>query len=58
MASATWDVISSTDEQTGRDGPAPQLWTAADRVPELEKLVGGPVYRVAGHELLGAACGR
>lgn len=52
VISATWNVISSNDEPVGRDGPHPELWTAADRVPELEKLAGGPTYRVSGEELL------
>ncbi len=52
IVSATWDVISSTDEAIGRDGPNPELWYSADRVAELEKVVGGPVYRVPGDELL------
>jgi glycosyltransferase involved in cell wall biosynthesis len=52
VISSTWNVISSDDAPIGRDGPKPEIWTAADRLPELDDLAGGPVYRVAGDELL------
>jgi glycosyltransferase involved in cell wall biosynthesis len=51
VVTSTWDVISSSDEITGRCGPNPDLWTDADRVPALDALAGGPVYRVGGMEL-------
>ncbi len=52
VISATWNIISSDDSPLGRDGPDARVWTEADRVAELEAGVGGPVYRVAGDELL------
>jgi glycosyltransferase involved in cell wall biosynthesis len=52
VISATWNVISCEDAAVGRDGPAADIWTQGDRVPELDGLAGGPVYRVAGEELL------
>jgi glycosyltransferase involved in cell wall biosynthesis len=52
VISSTTTVISADDTPTGRQGPIAPLWTDSDRVPELDKLVGGPVYRVPGDELL------
>lgn len=52
IASASWDVIDSKDRVTGQTGPDPTLWTPADRKPELEQLLGAPVYGVAADELL------
>jgi glycosyltransferase involved in cell wall biosynthesis len=52
VVSSTWDVISASDEKIGRHGPDGALWLPADRAPELDELVGGPVYRVAGDILL------
>ena len=52
IVSSSWDVISGTDEVTGRHGPDAELWTAADRASELDALVGGPVYRVPGDVIL------
>jgi hypothetical protein len=37
---------------TGRLGPNPALWTEADRRPDLETLLGAPVYGVPAGELL------
>ena len=51
VISATTSVISADDTTTGRNGPEP-MWTEADRAPELDEIAGGPVYRVAGDELL------
>jgi len=52
VVSATWNVISGTDEQIDKHGPDPGVWTESDRAPELDALVNGAVYRVAGDELL------
>jgi glycosyltransferase involved in cell wall biosynthesis len=52
IASAAWDVIDSEDRVTGQTGPDPDLWLPSDRKPELETVVGAPVYGVAGDELL------
>jgi glycosyltransferase involved in cell wall biosynthesis len=52
IAGATWDVIDQNDQVTGRTGPDPNLWTAADRQRELEDLLGVPVYCVPADELL------
>jgi glycosyltransferase involved in cell wall biosynthesis len=49
---STWDVVDPQDRITGSGGPNPLLWKAEDRVPELERALGAPVYRVAGEELL------
>ncbi len=53
VASAAVDVIDADDHQTGRIGPQGKgVWIDADRAPELDKIAGGPVYRVAARELL------
>lgn len=52
IASSSWDLIDSDDGITGQTGPSPDLWTAADRQPDLEKLLGVPVYGVPSAELL------
>ncbi len=52
IASASWDVIDSDDRVTGQTGPDPSLWRAEDRQPELEALLGAPVYGVKAEELL------
>jgi glycosyltransferase involved in cell wall biosynthesis len=52
VVSSTWDVISSSDEIIGRHGPDSSLWLPGDRAPELDELVGGPAYKVAGETLL------
>lgn len=52
IVSATWEVIDPEDRVTGVGGPDPTLWTQADRQPEIEKLLGAPVYGVAAGELL------
>ncbi len=52
IVSCTFDVISGTDEKIDKYPPDGELWTEADRVPDLDSLAGGPVYRVAGEELL------
>src|SRR5262249_25147580 len=46
------DIIDSDDNATGRLGPDPNLFKPEDRVPELEKDIGAPVYHVAADELL------
>ncbi|HEX3999280.1 MAG TPA: glycosyltransferase family A protein [Pirellulales bacterium] len=53
VASAAVDVIDSDDRPIGRIGlPANSVWNESDRAPELDTIAGGPVYRVAGRELL------
>jgi glycosyltransferase involved in cell wall biosynthesis len=52
IASASWDVIDSDDRITGQSDPDPSLWTPSDRQPELEALLGAPVYGVKADELL------
>jgi glycosyltransferase involved in cell wall biosynthesis len=52
LATAAWDVIDADDRVTGRTGPDSVIWKASDRVPELEKVLGCPVYGVKGDELL------
>jgi glycosyltransferase involved in cell wall biosynthesis len=52
VISSTWDVIDPDDKITSVQGPDRRLWTDADRAPELDAVAGGPVYRVAGIELL------
>jgi glycosyltransferase involved in cell wall biosynthesis len=51
ILSSALDVIDPDDKITGRMGPEP-VWSQADRVPELDALAGGPVYRVEAGELL------
>ncbi|HJR63766.1 MAG TPA: glycosyltransferase family A protein [Gemmatimonadaceae bacterium] len=55
--SATWDVIDPDDKPIGRTGPNERLWLQSDRVAELERVVGAPVYGVAADELLRRALG-
>lgn len=52
VLTSTMDVIDPDDAVTGSIPPDPELWTAADRAPELDAVAGGPVYRVAAAELL------
>ena len=53
VASAAVDVIDANDQTIGRVGlPAHGVWRESDRAPELDAVAGGPVYRVAGRELL------
>lgn len=52
IASSSWDVIDPEDRIIGETGPDPSIWTAADRRPELEALLGAPVYGVPAGELL------
>jgi glycosyltransferase involved in cell wall biosynthesis len=52
IASATWEIIDPEDRVTGYGGPDPGLWLPSDRKPELESVVGAPVYGVAADELL------
>jgi glycosyltransferase involved in cell wall biosynthesis len=52
IASASQDEIDPDDRVTGRIGPDPSLWLAEDRQPELEALLGAPVYQVKAEELL------
>jgi hypothetical protein len=52
IASASWDVVDPDDRITGYTGPDPRLWTGADRQPDLESLLGCPVYGVPADELL------
>jgi len=52
VASAAWDVIDADDRVTGYTGPNSAIWKATDRVPELEKQLGCPVYGVKACELL------
>jgi len=52
IASASWDVIDPDDRVTGETGPNPSLWLPSDRQPELEAVMGAPVYGVTGDELL------
>src|SRR5580700_2357040 len=52
IACASWDVIDASDRVTGHKGPDPSLWAPTDRLEELEKLLGAPVYAVPASELL------
>jgi len=53
VATATVEVIDADDRVTGQVAlPRKNLWTADDRIPELDAVAGAPVYRVAGRELL------
>ena len=53
VASAAVDVIDAEDRTIGRVGLAANgVWRDGDRAPELDAVAGGPVYRVAGRELL------
>ena len=52
VVSSSWDVINANDEVIDKHNPDSMLWLKEDRVPELDELVGGPVYRVAGDTLL------
>ena len=52
IASATFDVIDPQDRVTGKVGPDTTLWLQRDRKPELEEMLGGPVYGVPAKELL------
>jgi glycosyltransferase involved in cell wall biosynthesis len=52
IASATWEIIDPEDRVTGVAGPDPTLWKCADRQPQLEQLLGVPVYGMAAGELL------
>jgi glycosyltransferase involved in cell wall biosynthesis len=53
VLTSTLEVIDPEDRVTGRIGPDPELWRAADRDDHLSELAGAPVYRVAAGELLG-----
>ena len=57
IASASWDVIDPEDRVTGQAGPDPVVWHATDRQPELEQLMGAPVYGVPAGELLKRSLG-
>jgi glycosyltransferase involved in cell wall biosynthesis len=46
------DLIDPDDRITGSLPPSARLWRESDRAPELDELLGGPVYRVSGRELL------
>lgn len=52
VATSATDVIDENDRITGRTGPDEALWKATDRVPQLEQVMGCPVYGVPGGELL------
>lgn len=53
VATSDMDVIDADDRSNGRTGlPKNQVWQQSDRAPELDSLVGAPVYRVAARELL------
>jgi glycosyltransferase involved in cell wall biosynthesis len=52
IASASFDVVDADDKITGYLGPDKTLWTESDRQPELEKILGAPVYGVSAGELL------
>ncbi len=52
IISSTWDVIDGEDRVMGKQGPLPTLWKEADRQPDLEALLGAPVYGVRADELL------
>jgi glycosyltransferase involved in cell wall biosynthesis len=52
IVTSTWAVIDSSDKVTGEVGPPRHIWLDGDRAPELGQIVGGPVYRIAGSELL------
>lgn len=52
VVSSSWDVINANDEVIDKHNPDSLLWLKEDRAPELDELVGGPVYRVAGDTLL------
>ncbi len=46
------DVIDPDDRITGSLKPDRRLWRESDRAPQLDALLGGPVYRVSGKDLL------
>jgi len=52
VVTSTMDVIDPDDAVTGVLGPDRELWTEADRAPELDGVAGGPVYRAPAPELL------
>ncbi len=53
VASAAVEVIDAEDRTIGRVGlPANNVWLPGDRARELDAIAGGPVYCVAGRELL------
>lgn len=53
VATSDMDMIDAEDQLTGRVGlPRNNVWQQSDRAPELDDVVGAPVYRVAARELL------
>lgn len=52
IVSSTMDEIDSDDNITGLHAADRELWKESERVDELEKIVGAPVYRVAANVLL------
>lgn len=52
IASASWDVIDGEDRITGHQGPSKSVWLESDRQPELEQVLGVPVYGVPAQEML------
>lgn len=52
LISSAVDVIDPEDKVTGKIGPEMQVWRESDRVPSLEAVVDGPVYRAPAAELL------
>ena len=53
IVTTTQDIIDPEDNITGHKGPDKRFWKDSDRSPELEKIVGAPVYRVEAAQLLG-----
>ncbi len=53
VVSSTLDQVDLDDRVTGRLGFDGRLWLESDRAPELDEILGGPVYRVKGEVLLG-----
>jgi glycosyltransferase involved in cell wall biosynthesis len=53
IATSDMEVIDAEDRLDGRVGlPRNDVWRPDDRAPELDEVVGAPVYRVAARELL------
>lgn len=53
IATCDMEVIDAEDRLNGHVGlPRNEVWCPEDRAPELDEVAGGPVYRVAGRELL------
>jgi glycosyltransferase involved in cell wall biosynthesis len=52
IASADCAMIDADDRTIGKTGRDASLWTESDRQPQLETLLGGPVYGVKAGELL------